>query len=146
MRRVVLVLLIIFSAASVEAQVYRWVDKDGKVHYSDKKPKDAASEELAIQSQASDPEAAEKAMAELKAQNQGLDEADAQRKHDAAKQAQAKQQREAQCKAAQSEVQLLTSVNRYYTIDHKGDRVYDDDAKLEARRSAARARAAQLCD
>jgi hypothetical protein len=146
MRHAVLVLLVALCAAPADAQVYRWVDKDGKVHYSDKKPKDAAAKELAIQSQASDPAAAEKAMAELKAQNEGLDEADAQRKQDAARQAQAKQQREAQCKSAQSEVQLLSSVNRYYTVDHKGDRVYDTDAQLEARRGAARARAAQLCD
>ena len=146
MRHLVLVLLVALCAAPAGAQVYRWVDKDGKVHYSDKKPKDAAAQELAIQSQASDPAAAEKAMAELKAQNEGLDEADAQRKQDAARQAQAKQQREAQCKAAQSEVQLLASVNRYFTVDHKGDRVYDSDAQLAARRAAARARAAQLCD
>jgi hypothetical protein len=146
MRGAAFLLLIALGAASADTQVYRWVDKDGKVHYSDKKPKDADSKELAIQSQASDPEAAEKAMAELRAQNQGLDEADAQRKQAAVEKAQADQQRAAQCKAAQSEVQLLASVNRYYTIDHKGDRVYDDDAQLEARRAKARARAAQLCE
>jgi hypothetical protein len=32
------------------AQVYRWVDKDGKVHYSSQKPADAPAEALAIKS------------------------------------------------------------------------------------------------
>jgi hypothetical protein len=133
------------GAPTAEAQVYRWVDKDGKVHYSDKKPKDAAAKEMAIQSQASDPEAAEKTMAELRAQNEGLDQTDAQRKQAAADKEKADQQRAAQCKAAQSEAQLLRSVNRYFTVDHKGDRVYDTDAQLAARRSKADARVAQLC-
>lgn len=148
MSRIATVLFLVTACSclgTAEAQVYRWVDKDGKVHYSDKKPKDAAAKEMAIDSQPSDPDAAEKAMAELKAQNEGLDQRAAERQQSEAEKAQAKQQQEARCKAAMSEVQLLTSVHRYFTIDHKGDRVYDTDAQLNARRAAARARADEVC-
>lgn len=31
----------VLAAGSAQAQVYRWVDKDGKVHYSDNPPPDA---------------------------------------------------------------------------------------------------------
>ena len=57
MRRLAFALTVLL-AATVSAQVYRWVDKDGKVHYSDQKPPDAPADKLAIQSQPSDPEAA----------------------------------------------------------------------------------------
>lgn len=144
MRRLAFALTVLI-AATASAQVYRWVDKDGKVHYSDQKPPGASADELAIQSQPSDPEAAEKAMAELKAQNQGLDEADAQRKADAADAARAKQQKQKLCDAARADLGLLMAANRYFTVDSKGERVYDSDAQLEARRAQARARVAENC-
>ena len=146
MRRIALALIVAAACASpAQAQVYRWVDKDGKVHYSDQKPKDAVAKEMAIQSQPSDAEAAEKAMAELKAQNQGLDQLEADRKQAAADQQRVKQQQDAQCKAARSEAQLLTQVNRYFTVDDKGERRYDSDAQLAQRRAAANAKVAELC-
>src|SRR5688572_28270749 len=37
-------------ALPVSAQVYKWVDKDGKVHYTSQKPADVKAEELAIKS------------------------------------------------------------------------------------------------
>jgi hypothetical protein len=46
-------LLLLCSLAVVgvaQAQVYRWVDKDGKVHYSQQKPADAKAQELNIAS------------------------------------------------------------------------------------------------
>jgi glutaredoxin len=38
MKRWMLLLLLISSAAPVPAELYRWVDADGKVHYSDQLP------------------------------------------------------------------------------------------------------------
>lgn len=45
MLKVLLFSLLIFSF-SVNAQIYRWVDESGKVHYSDKKPEGAKQEEV----------------------------------------------------------------------------------------------------
>lgn len=39
-----LVLAGILSGLSANAEVYRWVDKDGKVHYTDQKPADDAED------------------------------------------------------------------------------------------------------
>ena len=39
-----LVCIICAAASSVNAEVYRWVDENGKVHYSDKKPKEQAED------------------------------------------------------------------------------------------------------
>lgn len=133
------------SAGSASAQVYRWVDKDGKVHYSDKKPKDAPVKEMPIESQPSDPEAAEKTMAELRAANTDITTTDAERKKVADEMANANADKERRCKSARADLELLKSVNRYFTVDDKGNRVYDNDAQLESRRVVARAKVADLC-
>lgn len=38
MLRTVLLVTVVLSTSSVSAEVYRWVDTNGKVHFSDKKP------------------------------------------------------------------------------------------------------------
>jgi len=50
MRKPTLLVLALCLALPVGAQVYRWVDKDGKVHYSSQKPPDVEVKELDIKS------------------------------------------------------------------------------------------------
>ena len=46
MRPSLILVFILLSAPAVQAQMYRWVDVEGKVHFSDKKPKDAKAEDI----------------------------------------------------------------------------------------------------
>lgn len=39
-----LFIVLLMSASSSQAEVYRWVDENGKTHYSDKKPKTDAED------------------------------------------------------------------------------------------------------
>lgn len=48
--RIALLLTLCALALPATAQVYRWVDKDGKVHYTQQKPPDVKAEELPIKS------------------------------------------------------------------------------------------------
>ena len=48
--RTTLLVLLCALALPATAQVYRWVDKDGKVHYTDQKPPDVQAEALPIKS------------------------------------------------------------------------------------------------
>ena len=48
--RCIFLLALCALALPVSAQVYRWVDKDGKVHYAQQKPPDVKADELAIKS------------------------------------------------------------------------------------------------
>ena len=48
--RTMILVLLCAAALPAAAQVYRWVDKDGKVHYSSDKPTDAVAESLPIKS------------------------------------------------------------------------------------------------
>jgi hypothetical protein len=45
--RYVLALLLLAAAAAHAQQLYRWVDKDGKVHYGDKPPAGVAAKPVA---------------------------------------------------------------------------------------------------
>ncbi len=48
--RIAILILLCALALPATAQVYRWVDKDGKVHYASQKPPDVTAEELPIKS------------------------------------------------------------------------------------------------
>ena len=48
--RCIFLLALCALALPVSAQVYRWVDKDGKVHYAQQKPPDVQAEVLPIKS------------------------------------------------------------------------------------------------
>jgi hypothetical protein len=48
--RIALLFTLCALALPATAQVYRWVDKDGKVHYASQKPPDVQAEALAIKS------------------------------------------------------------------------------------------------
>ena len=47
--RTLMYLLVVLAASPGAAQVYRWVDEDGKVHFSDKKPETKAAETVNIE-------------------------------------------------------------------------------------------------
>lgn len=46
--RLLVSLLVFAFAGPVSAQVYKWVDENGKVHYSDKKPPDSAGQNVEV--------------------------------------------------------------------------------------------------
>jgi hypothetical protein len=48
--RCIILMTLCALALPATAQVYKWVDKDGKVHYTSQKPPDVKAEELAIKS------------------------------------------------------------------------------------------------
>lgn len=54
MRCALLALLLLFAAGEAPAEIYKWVDSNGKVHFSDKPPSDAKSEKLKIPVQSFD--------------------------------------------------------------------------------------------
>lgn len=53
-------LLLLFAGHAFAAEIYKWVDQDGKVHYSDAKPPDAQAEEIRVEKpEVSDPDEGE---------------------------------------------------------------------------------------
>jgi glutaredoxin len=44
----VLLLLCLLATATASAEIYRWTDSEGRIHYSDKPPKDAQAAQVKI--------------------------------------------------------------------------------------------------
>jgi hypothetical protein len=148
----ILVVALLALALPATAQVYKWVDKDGKVHYSDKKPRDPKAsgvKDMQIESNPTDESAVAAEQEALKMRGLTVDGEIAARKKGeaelAAKKAQAAD-RERQCANAKADLNVLTRVNVLVGVDAENKETYATGAQLEAKRAQARARVAELCD
>lgn len=57
MRRAAILLLALCAASALAGDLYRWVDAEGRVHYTDTPPPGTKAEKLGIRSQPTDPAA-----------------------------------------------------------------------------------------
>jgi len=127
----VLILSVIFSQNGV-AEVYKWVDENGKVHYSDK-PVDKKSEAVKMKKQPSELEmrqARERASSIIRHQ-QKVSEIVSEEARDK-KQALYKKEKDETdlkkaCQAAKNEIINLGRGYRSYTTDEKGNRHFLSD-------------------
>ncbi len=136
-------------AAAQEASVYRWVDAQGIVHYSDQPAADSSAEELPIRYRKTDRGALQarlKAKSELAAAGEIREgqEADA----DAAAEADRQKvlaERETNCKAARDRVAKYTNALRLYKPGPNGERVYLTNEELDVERADANRAVEQWC-
>ena len=160
MKRLSLVIgLALCVALPASAQMYKWVDSNGQVHYSDKPPpSNVKTEELRPAAQASTPAASVEGGAKKDAAKSGpkslaeQEQAFEKRRADAAKaQAeQAKKDAEARsraeyCKSAKAALANLELGGRQTRIDAKGERVYLTDQEITQATAQAQQDAAAAC-
>lgn len=124
-----------FSLSASADQVYRWVDKDGRVHYSQTPPSSTGvnAQTLNINPPPPDPTTLQNDQ-KMAQQNQDRDKQaeDAQKKDQQAQQEQAQRQKE--CDYLQQRLQVLQQSARVATVDAQGNKTYvsdDDRAKQE---------------
>lgn len=163
MRRLSVALaLTLCVALPASAQMYKWVDSDGKVQYSDKPPpSNIKAEKLRVPARAADApatgedkgaaqkDAAKPAPKTAAEQEQAfrkrqLDAAKAQTEQ-AKKQAQAGDRAE-NCKRAREALANFEIGGRITRIDEKGERVYLDEQQIAQEMARARAEAAAACN
>jgi hypothetical protein len=168
--RLFIALAAILATATVAAQVYRWVDKDGKVHFSDQPPpsdakgvsakridakpasgstpaaapKDGKVEPKALPAEAVKPES-QKTLAEKAKdfEKRRADEAEASKK--AADEAKVKAINQERCRDAQAFVRTLESGRPMSTTNAAGERVIMDEKARDAEVAKARSAAAEVC-
>jgi hypothetical protein len=138
MKSLLVLALALAAVPLASAQMYKYVDKDGKTVYTDQAPPNADTKQLNIQSApASTPGASPKSAVERdKEMQKGRDEVrdKAKKADDLAKQAQAKDQ---QCAAARTAYKTYEDGGRIHKYDEKGERVMlgDDEIEVERARS-----------
>jgi hypothetical protein len=129
--------LLTFATAGYTDQVYKYVDAQGHVTYSDR-PNTAGAQKTAVTVQQADPSEA----ARLAKEHQLLKAEDDQRKKQQATDDRAKAQQDrdkaARCQTARDNYNAIKENGRLYTRDAEGNKVYYNDAEADAKREAAR--------
>jgi hypothetical protein len=131
---------------SQAAEVYRWVDDAGGVHFSDR-PQSPGAEKLEVRQGGSEEEAREES-ARLERTQRMLDEYAVEREEREVSRAQAeadKEKRTQQCDTASREQVELEYSAYLYTRDKDGNKIILPDSELEQRRKEVAARVAEFC-
>jgi Domain of unknown function (DUF4124) len=166
----VALVLALCAALAASAQMYKWVDSDGKVHYSDKPPPSNIKTEILrapgraapapstseakggtqtdVTKGGTQKDAAKAGPRTAVEQDQAfrkrqLDAAKAQ-KEEAQKQAQVRDKAE-NCRRANAALANLQIGGRQIRVDEKGERVYLDDQQIVQETARAREEAAAAC-
>ncbi len=136
-------ILLLFSA-SASCELNKWVDSEGKVHYSDEPPPaDVKARTLKAPTApaASTGRSTAERDAEWKKSQRSKEEA--QKK--ATEEAENAQQMKAHCDAERSNLKLLQEGGRIAILDANGERSYIDDATRQQRIAAAQQEIAKYC-
>ncbi len=122
-------------AAGAGAEVYRWVDKNGKIHYSDKKPPDSNVENISSQVEKSNIDESSRETRKLGKIFAPESAAEIRlRQQQQAQQEARRQQHEDKCKQARERLSKLKG--RIYFIDKNG-KAYNISEKERKRREEA---------
>ena len=149
MRYCIAVLLVLLSA-NAHAELHKWVDAAGNVHYSDAAPPADASEQ-----QVHIPQAPAAAPGEAPAEKSIMErEADLKKalkaREDAAQQAAVEQKnaaiRKQNCANSQNSLRALENAPRIASYDAAGNQVIIDDATRQNKIEQARKAVSEFCD
>ena len=143
MKRAVLLAFVLAATPAAMAQLYKWVDKDGRTIYSDQPPPSQQSKQLNLSTgqPAAAPRSALDRDKELEKARQAAKE-----KSQAAEKADLKAEIEREnCRRARANLHSLTSDGRVAMYDEKGERVILDDAQLAAERAKAQKAIDEAC-
>jgi hypothetical protein len=129
------------SAASAgDTQIYKTVDAQGNVVYTDQPPS-AKSQKSSVKYH--EPSAQD--LARVEQQRKATEAAESERVQQAAasnlaqaQQDRAQKEKQARCDNARNNYNSLRDANRVFQLDPQGNRVYLTDAEAEAKRTAAR--------
>lgn len=160
MMRIVLLAIAVLGASAAQGQVYKCLDSNGKVIYSQNPCPPSMKRET--MSRGGIPPAAAVAPADAaagKASKSGpktpaeQEQASKKRQQDAAKAAKIAEQktaeaqnRELNCRNARQRLAQYEIGGRISQINDKGERYYMEDAQIEAAKSQARADVSQYCN
>ena len=151
-----LMLLALVAAAgqaAAEKEVFRWVDDDGVVHYSDR-PTDPRAQSTGVTFSATDPARIREQELrnweqEQQAEADALDEAQqrpAEEAMEANRKAQEERIRQLECNAARERFATYTTAPRLYESLPGGERRYLTDDELTAARTQAEQDVENWCD
>jgi len=146
MNRIVLLICVLAVATLASAQLYKYVDKNGKTVYTDQPPPDADPKAMRIPSsaQGSAPAPAKSAVAQDKELQKGRDKAKENEKKAEDTAARARQQEEL-CASATMAYQQYAQGGRMTKLDEKGEKIFLGDAEIDAARESSKRKMDEVC-
>jgi hypothetical protein len=139
-----IILAMAFAALAqvASAQLYKYVDKDGKTVYSDQPPPGADSKQLNIQTGTSSPTVAPKTALERDKELQKGREEAAKKSADATK---AQAQKDQVCQAAKENFAQYAAGGRMQRTNANGEREFMSDDEIDAAREKAQKQMDDAC-
>ncbi|AYC34116.1 DUF4124 domain-containing protein [Pseudomonas cavernae] len=123
------------------AEIYRWTDAQGQVHF-DQRPQ-AGAEQVEVKPQVVERDAATR---EREARTERFYDARRQEQEQATSQSSERQaKREQECSKLRDQLEQVSQGGRYYHEDAAGQRVYYSDAEISAVQRQLRERVVQRC-
>lgn len=152
MRNVVGIIALTFFSIIAEAEVHRWVDASGKIHYSDLEPLGRVHDEKTLRSPASAASTSDASRAspaktladkEMEFRKRRIEAEEARLKQEKDRTAQLSAERN--CASARSNLKNLQEGGRIVRYDEKGERSFLDDNERNRRAAEAQKAVSDWC-
>lgn len=148
MKRLIALAAALAVVPLASAQLYKYVDKDGKTVYSDQPPPNVDSKQLNVHSGTSrdtPAPAAPKTAVERDKELQKVRDEEKEKAKKADELAKQAAQKEAACQQAKSNYQIYADGGRITKYDDKGERVYLGDEEIVAEQARTKREMDEAC-
>lgn len=143
MKRLAVLVLACALAPLASAELYKYVDKDGKTVYTDQPPSTAESKQLHVAPSAAAPETKSYVERDKELEKQRKAEAAKEKKSEqTAAQAKAAEER---CTQAQANYKSYVDGGRLLKYNEKGEREYMTDEEIESARAKSKQQMDEAC-
>ena len=137
-----LIFVVLLAPALASAEIYRWTDAQGRVHFSEK-PSGSGAEQVEVK-----PQVVERDEATREREQRTQQYFDARREEKAladTRASEARAERSKECRELRSNLAQIQRGGRYFVTGKDGERSYIDEAEVEAARSRLSSRIAERC-
>ena len=137
-----LIFVVLLAPALASAEIYRWTDAQGRVHFSEK-PSGSGAEQVEVK-----PQVVERDEATREREQRTQQYFDARREEKAladTRASEARAERSKECQKLRSNLEGIQRDQRYFVIDKNGNKNYVEAGEIEAARSRLSSRIAERC-
>ena len=152
MKRLLTLLILLARSGTAAGKIYKWVDENGKVHYSDSPPPGDTARQVELPPQPSEESLQQGREAIARRLQYQQDDSNARRKAKEEKQ-QAKEKREREsaersvrCAFAQNQLKVLQTQAPVFRENEAGEREFADDEFRAAEQARFTAEVEEYCD
>jgi len=137
-----LIFVVLLAPALASAEIYRWTDAQGRVHFGER-PGGSGAEQVEVK-----PQVVERDEATREREQRTQQYFDARREEKAladTRASEARAERSKECQKLRSNLEGIQRDQRYFVIDKNGNKNYVEAGEIEAARSRLSSRIAERC-